>query len=167
MEDVKQLPESKQKDQIIHYILKAMECRVDEIKNEIDFSNQMHPLGIETDLIATLNNLVQDPLSHLIGFKNELNNTISAVVILILKEYFKAKNDIVNKVYHCDNGNNNNMLFAIVLTEDTYENRTDIFSFLRDYKASNLWEALPISFQIIPAKIEDKLSIKTEIFPAK
>jgi hypothetical protein len=167
METIKQIPESQNKDQLIHYMLKAMECRVDEVKNEIDFSKQMHPLGIETDLIVTLNNLVQDPLSHLIVFKNEINNTISSVVILILKEYFKVKNNIVKKVYHCDNGNNNNMLFSIVLTEDNYENRTEIFSFLRDYKASNLWEALPISFQITPANIENKLSIKEEIFPAQ
>jgi len=167
MEKIKQIQETQTKDQLIHYMLKAMECRVDEVKNDIDISKQMHPLGVETDLIKTLNNLVEDPLSHLIGLKNDINNTISSVVMLILKEYFKSKSDIVKNVYHCCNGNNNNMLFAIVLTEDNYENRTEIFSFLRDYKSSNLWEALPISFQIVPSDIENKLTIKEAIFPAQ
>jgi hypothetical protein len=166
MNDSKQIPEIKSKDQLIHYILKAMECRVEEVKNEIDFSKEMQPLGIETDLTVALNKLVQDPLSHLIGFKNEINNSMSSIVILILTEYFKTKSNIIEKVYQCDNGNNNNMLFAIVLKEDTYENRTEIFSFLRDYKSSNLWEALPVSFQIIPANIEEQLLIKTAIFTA-
>jgi hypothetical protein len=165
MEEIKLIPQSQNKDQLIHYMLKAMECRVDEVKNDINFSKQMHPLGVETDLVVTLNNLLQDPLAHLIGFKNDINNTVSAIVVLLLKEYFKSKKDIVEKVYCCDNGSNNNMFFSIVLKQDNYENRTEIFSFLRDYKSSNLWEALPISFQIIPSNIESKLSIKEIIFP--
>ncbi len=162
MEKVNILPENK--DQLIHYMLKAMECRVDEIKNEINLSKQMHPLGVETDLILTLNNLVQDPILHLIGFKNEINNTIGSLIVLILKEYFKSKKAIVEKVYYCNNNSNDNMFFAILLKVDNYENRTEIFSFLRDYKSSNLWEALPISFQIIPPNIENELSIKETIF---
>lgn len=167
MEDIQSIKGTQSQDQLVHYILKAMECRVDEVKNEIDISKQMHTLGVETDLIKTLNTLVADPLSHLIGLKNDINNTISSLVILIVKEYFKAKKNIVQKVFHCENGSNNNMLFAIVLTEDNYENRTEIFSFLRDYKSSNLWEALPISFQIVPSDIEHKLTIKEAIFSAK
>jgi hypothetical protein len=165
MEQVTTIPQNQHKDQLIHYMLKAMECRVDEMRSDIDISQKMHPLGVETDLIQTLNKLVQDPLSHLIGFKSELNETISSVVILILKEYFKSKNDIVEKAFYCDNGNNNNMLFCVILKEDNYENRTDVFSFLRDYKASNLWDALPISFQIIPQNLESKISIKETIYP--
>ncbi|MGI9192773.1 MAG: hypothetical protein ACR2IL_11695 [Chitinophagaceae bacterium] len=165
MDKTNPIPLTESNDQLIHNMLKAMESRVDEVKNEIDFSRQMHPLGVETDLIKTLNKLVDDPLSHLIGLKNDISNTIRAVVILILKEYFKSKKSIVKKAYLYNNEHNHNMLIGINLTEDNYENRSDIFSFLRDYKSSNLWEALPITFQIIPSDIEHKINIKEDLYP--
>lgn len=167
MDNTNPIPLTETNDQLIHNMLKEMEYRVDEVKNEIDISRQMHPLGVETDLIKTINNLVEDPLSHLIGFKNDISNTINGVLILILKEYFKTKKNIVKKAFLCNNENNQNMLIAIHLIDDNYDNRTEIFSFLSDYKSTNLWEALPISFQIIPANIEHKLHIKENLYPAQ
>src|SRR5581483_6336176 len=121
-------------DETTHYILKALESQVNVLKNEIDVSQSMLPLGVETDLTSFIKKTVQNPLSHLLVMRNDLDSKIGSFITLAVKKFFETHADKIQKAFRTDTGLNTELHYSIVLNEDNSENRKIILSFLRDYK---------------------------------
>lgn len=150
-------------DDIIRYILQAVEARVNELKEKVKLSTDVLPLGIHTDLTTQIKQVVEDPLTHLLTTKKNLNSTIASLITTVVKEYFLLHKDKIYKAFITDAPTNNDLHFSIVLNDDNEDDRSLIFSLLRDYKHTNLWESYPIYFQIVPQEICNKINGK-EIF---
>lgn len=158
---------SGKKDEIINYILKAMEARVDEVKGNIDTSQRMLPFNVDTDLISSIKKLISDPLSQLMPIKQDVDTTIGGLITHVVKQYLLLHKDKIQKAIIVDTGSNSHELhFWIVLTEDNSDNRAAVYSLLADYKATDLWETYPIYFQIVPQGVADKTPQKAILVEA-
>lgn len=154
-------------DEIISHILKAMEARVDEVRANIDTSQKMLPFNVDTDLISSIKKLIADPLSQLMPIKQDVDSTIGSLITQVIKQYFSIHQDKIAQALIVETGNNSHELhFAIVLKEDTQENRSTVFALLTDYKSTDLWETYPIYFQIVPNHIAAKTPKRAIIFEA-
>jgi len=142
-------------------MLQALEVRVNEIKHDISVSQEMLPTGAHTDLIINLKKVINDPLSQLTNMRNDIDLTVTSILSRIATQFFSDHKDVVDIVYKTEN-HHDDLLFCIVLKEDNTANRRKVFSFLRDYKCTNLSETFPIYFQFVSKEIENKL-LKKEV----
>jgi hypothetical protein len=147
-------------DQLIHLMLKAMEIRVDELKSNVKISQEVLPMGIHTDLAALFKKVLEDPITQLLAMKQGMDSSIASLVTRIVKEFFSINLELIEKIAITETGVSSELHFSIVLKEDKRENRAIIFSFLRDYKNTNLWENFPIYFQFVPKEISNKILVK-------
>lgn len=149
-------------DQQIHFMLKAVEARVNEMKNKVTVSQEMLPLGVDTDLTVEFRNILDNPISHLLKMRNEMDTSIGGLIKIIAKEYFKTFTDKISKVCVIDSGLNSELHLYFILKEDNSESRELIYNFLSEYKSTQLWNEFPVYFQIVPPSLKDKIS-STEI----
>lgn len=155
---------SPENDQLIHFMLKAVEARVSEMKDKVSVSKEMLPLGVDTDLTVELKKLVANPLSHLFGMKKEMDGAISGLIKLVAKEFFKLHHNKVNRVFVTDTGRNSELHLSIILHENTNEDRSLMYNFLSEYKSTQLWNDFPVYFQIVPPQLEEKVISQEILF---
>ena len=103
--------------------------------------------------MAFLKDTIEDPLSPLLEFKNDIDASIGTFITLLVKTFLNKHKDIIDKAIRTDIEINTELHFSITLKEDNSDNRDIIFEWLRDYKATNIWEIYPVYFQIAPGNI--------------
>jgi hypothetical protein len=157
---------SQQRDEIIFHTLKTLGARVTELKENIENSATMLPLGVDTDLVVSIKKTINDPISQLLDMKQGVDETVYSFITLIVKKFFENHRDKIQKAFRTETGNDD-LHFSIILNEDTDESRESIFDFLRNYKNSNLGKVFPVSFQFIPKHVADRIAIKEIIIDSK
>lgn len=159
-----QLSKNTSNDNLTNVILQALELRVTELQHDVNVSQQLLDVGVYTDLTNTIKKVIENPLSHLLATRDELNSNIASLITLFVKGFFKFNKDIISTAFVTDTKSNNELHFSIVLKDDNYTTRESIFTFLTDYKSSSLWESYPLFFQIVPENISHKIPRKELLF---
>ena len=74
----------------------------------------------------------------------------------MLRAYFRAYKGIISAVYRSE-ADDNSLHYAIVLKEDTDENRTKLFSVLDSYEIKALSDQIGVYFQFYPEHLKDRI----------
>ena len=113
----------------------------------------MHGLGVDTDLVTTIKQMLDNPISPLLEIKNDVDSSIGEFITLLVKSFLRKHTEIVHKACRTAIDKTTELHFSIVLKEDNSDNRSLIFKWLREYKETPIWEVYPVYFQFVPENI--------------
>jgi hypothetical protein len=143
-------------------ILYILSTTVEDFSNEIYKSSELLKIGEKTELSKSIEKLIEDPLENLINTSQKVSFQINSIIDRVFFGFLKDNKQIINKAYK-NQINSNELTYSIVLIDDTFENRNRIFKFYDFLYAFEASEAFPVTIQITPIELVDKLINKKEI----
>lgn len=152
---------SKKEEDII-LILKLLENRLDEMKDDVSFSKSMLPGGIKTNLVSDIEKTIENPISQLLSLREKVDGGLQSFSLGLVRAILKRDKELIKSVYRGESFESETVYF-IVLNEDTFENRNKILGGLDIYEAVITNSAYPVSFQFIPENITEDLTYTEKI----
>jgi hypothetical protein len=139
----------------INSIVKSILTRM---QNDCTDSKNLLDSNIEDSMSKTIRKWIENPLassieSHRSAEKTALINIENLIEFVFSKLY----KDIIYKVYKDTNSYKDYNQYAVILKEDTIENRGMINYFIFLYNRSELRKRFPLIIQYIPKEFEDEL----------
>ena len=146
-----------QKKGQIKAILYLLQTNLDEFKNEVDKSYELLRIGEKTDLSKMIEETLSDPFRSIFNVSSKIDKEVRDIVNRITIGYFKSiKKSTISQVYQ-NKSHRNDLYYAIVLEEDSIENRSMVFDFFDSYEQLDIAERFPVFFQFVPAELTGKL----------
>jgi hypothetical protein len=150
-------PSANKREQEIAHILALLRSKVEDLTQEIDFSEKIHTEGVRTSLTSDIEKAIENPLAPLINLRTSIDTNILKFIQGFCNSVFDIHKEIVKDVYK-SNSKNDRLLYFVFLNEDTDENRETLFGALDHYETLDFSTVIPIDFQFIPKEISpDKL----------
>lgn len=143
-------------DKDIKLILDLLDNRIDDLKGEVALSSTLLDEGIRTKLSSHIQHTIENPLSSLVEAKTHLQNTIQSISNEIIQKLLSTKVDLIEKAFR-SNADRDGLQYAIVLKEDSEENRQEIFNLLNYYENTELGSHVEADIQFIPLELERDL----------
>lgn len=157
-------PQSK-RDEEIHAVLVLLEGKMRELKNDVEVSKELLLQGVKTNLAADIEKKIEDPLSNLTGIRNKIDKTIKGVIEAFINKVLSGEDhrDLIDSIYKTSTIDNE-ILFIIVLKNDTIENREELFGILDFYDTLDFSSDFPVNFEFVPLELKNKIT-KAEVIP--
>lgn len=146
----------------IALILKLLENRLDELKQDIFLSKELLPDGIKTNLVNHIEMTIDNPFSQLLFLREKLDNDLKEFSRDIIKALLKSKKNIINEVFRCEDFESET-LYCIELKKDTFEHRESVLELLDVYESLLANNPCPVNFQFIPCNKTVELRYIEEI----
>jgi hypothetical protein len=131
------------------------------MKHEVDTSHDLYNNGISTELAATIEKAIENPLKGLIDAYNSVHSQVKSTINNYTLEYFKIHKELIERAFKVDS--TDTLTYYIVLKEDTSDNRDIFLSFLSGYELLGIEAQLPIIIRFLPKRVLDKSGLKDEI----
>lgn len=150
-------------DEVIAFILDMMNNTTKDLSEKISISQVCHSMGIETEMIKQIEAIASNPFNQLIKQRTQLDTLLWATIHASVKDYLLSNSNLLEGAYLTETGNSKSLYYSIVLKDDNYETRTEIFSYLRDYNSEDVSDLCPVSFQIVPKSVASRIKVKESV----
>ncbi|HTB51892.1 MAG TPA: hypothetical protein VK718_03885 [Ferruginibacter sp.] len=123
---------------------------------DVKFGSDLLDSGIKTEFIQKMELFMVNPLQALLDQRQMVDANLYTIVDGFVNLFFeKAKKlNIVKSAFKKRNGSAT--MYMIVLNQDNFNNRNEIFYFLDHYSSLGVYDKLPIYFQFVPTELEEK-----------
>lgn len=112
--------------------------------------------------VSKIEKLVKNPQECILESILNIDQHLKDLVSKLVENFFKRKSQLLWSVHLTKNANNS-LYYAIVLKDDTMDNRTSIFEFFEWYNKHKLDTFYPVYFQFVPLKLIDKINKISEL----
>lgn len=143
---------------VLQEFLKQYDIFLGEHQSQVKLGGHMLELGTKTELVQQFEGFIQNPLKAMVDIKARADESIITFVEGMIKHFmFKMKeSNLVSSAYKRENSGND-LHYNIVLSNDTFESRDIIFSFLNFYSCMDMAEKIHVHFQIVPREYIEKI----------
>lgn len=140
-------------------MLKMFQRFLGQKSSEAEMGQNMLALGSKTELVQRFEDLMINPMNALLKSKNEIDKSMINAVDSFMRYYIaktKEKKVIGSAFRRIERLNS--LYYGIILVDDSFENREDVFSFLDFYNSLDFAQAVPVVFQFIPQELSNKFA---------
>jgi hypothetical protein len=125
-------------------------------KKDVDMGKAMLELGSKTEAIQKLETFCFNPIQGMLDMREQADRTLFKVVNSFMSVFFVTNKEkgLIKNVFK--KNNENSLLYFIVLNNDDFDNRNEIFDFLSYYSTLDLADKIPVYFQIVPEFLSSK-----------
>jgi hypothetical protein len=126
-------------------------------RKNVNFDSELLDSGIKTEFMQKLELFMVNPLQALLDQRQMVDTNLYTIVDGFVNLFFeKAKAlNIVKSTFQKRTGSAT--MYMIVLNEDNFNNRNEIFYFLDHYSSLGVYDKLPIYFQFVPVELEKEI----------
>jgi len=149
------------KGQLVH-LLAALQFNLEDLKNEVDRSYALYEIGEKTDLLQKIEQMLDNPIQSIFDLSNDVDGKAKDIINQLVKAFFRQNKELIHKAGKA-NSFSGSLYYAIVLKEDSTDNRSEIFDFFDHYDFMEISNKFPVYFQFVPKHLEDKVRF-TEVF---
>lgn len=140
----------------IHHLLFILNEAFTNFASEAERSSSLLLAGEKTELCKSCEEIIKDPVSALSDTANSVDNTINTLIQRIVQLYLKNISPIIDSSYFYMNDRNDHVYF-IIPKEDNAENRDAIFGFFEEYNSYPISGKFPVTFQVVPPDLKNRL----------
>jgi len=142
-------------------ISKRVEDILTILRCEVDHTSDLHSIGVNTKLSATLYGLITNPIRGLVDTHRSSYHNLKKLVSQLTIAFFYTKSDLILKAFQQEQ--QNQLIYFIVLKNDTPDNRDVFFEFLYLYDELGIQDNLPVMIKFLPERVMDKANLKDEV----
>lgn len=155
-------PATEKREKELKSILFLLENKVEEMADEIHRSNELYKIGERTPLIESIEKTLSEPTKTIFELSKDIEKIIYSIVNKAVTEFFTTKKILLENLYRITN-TANPLTYAIILKEDNFLNRMEIFEFFEKYDLTDFSEKFPVIFHFVPTDIENEIPSKEAI----
>ncbi len=148
---------SNKRDEEIKFILTMLNNRVDEIKENVLVSSELLNQGIKTSLSSDIEKTIEDPLALMLNVKEDVDCNFEKIADSIIRKLLTHKGELIQKAFK-SKVFDHNLHYSIILKEDTFENRENVFHILDAYETTSLSKYFPVDFQFVPLELANEIN---------
>lgn len=126
-------------------ILYLLQTHLEEFKNEVDKTYELHKIGEKTKLTGVIEKTINNPIGNLYDISKSIDENCLILLNSFAINFFSVNKDVIAKVYRTSN--QGNLHYSIILKKDNAENRNTIFHFFDMQIISQVMYKFPIYFQ--------------------
>jgi hypothetical protein len=143
-------------------ILYLLQTSLEEFKDEVDRSYELLKVGEKTKLSKSIENKLNDPISNIFDLSKNINARVNEIVHRMVRDFMAQNKAYVKKVFQT-RASSNDLHYAIVLKNDTIENRAKFFEFFDAYDLLEISSTQQVYFQFMPLDLAGKIEIHEEL----
>ena len=157
-------PSNEKGENQLNDLLRRYSEYLNDHKSHVDLGGAMLQMGTKTEFVQKLEQILFNPIEAILNIKDGVDNEVLGVVDKLFKLFIsKAKSDNLIETAFRKTNSDYALRYGIVLTEDTFERRNAVFTFLDFYYTLEFAERVPVSFQFIPPELKDRIPHKEYI----
>jgi hypothetical protein len=154
------------RDGIIKGRLFVLQQALEDLKNDVDRSYELHKIGEKTEIINQIEKMLDNPLNSIFEMSEGFDKFINSIIENLVKGFLNTKKELIKSIYS-EKTNSNDLFYAIVLNNDNTENRSAILRFYDFFYTLDISKKYPVSLQFVHFSLENKLSkFKQIVFEA-
>jgi hypothetical protein len=158
--------DSEQRDGMIKGRLFVLQQALEDLKNDVDRSYELHKIGEKTEIINQIEQMLDNPLNSIFEMSEGFDKFINSIIELLINGFLIQKKELIKSIY-AEKTSSNDLFYAIVLNDDNIDNRSTILRFYDFFYTLDISKKYPVSIQFVPATLEDKFSnFKKVVFQA-
>jgi hypothetical protein len=135
----------------------VLQTALEDLKTEVDRSYNLHEIGEKTEIVEQIEKILDNPLNSIFEMSEEFDKFINSVIESLAKGFLISKKELIKSIYS-EKTDSNDLFYAIVLNENSFENRSSLLRFFDFFYTLDISKKYPVSFQFVPTELENKFS---------
>lgn len=142
-------------------ISKKVEALLQNLKNEIDHTRQLHAVGINNSISSSLESFYINPLTAILDMHSTSRLSLKKMVSQLTIGFLHSQNKLITKAYQVEQ--DNKLIYHIVLKNDNSKTRDVFFNFLSLYDEIGISANLSVIIRFLPERVMEKANLKDEL----
>jgi len=142
---------------IIKGRLFVLQQALDDLKTDVDRSYALNEIGEKTQIISMIENMIDNPYHAVFDMSENFDNFINNIIDRLVRSFLNENKRLIKKLYLAKTISND-LFYAIILEDDTFENRSSILRFYDVFYLLDISKKYPVGMQFVPSHLEHKLA---------
>lgn len=147
---------TEKKESELKAIMYLLQNKLEEMAEEIYRSYELYKVGKRTPFVESLEETLNQPSKSIIELSLDIDKVLHSMINKAVIEFFSTKKELIEQLHRTTN-TANPLTYAIILKEDSFENRASIFDFFDKYDLTDTARKFPVIFHILPKGMEDAI----------